>query len=562
MWWKDAVFYEIYVPAFRDSTGRGIGDLRGITQEIPYLADLGVDALWLTPVYASPMDDNGYDISDYYGVNPLFGTMEDMTELIGEAQSRGIRVVLDMVLNHTSLEHPWFQQSCSADPGEAADWYIWSREPGNNWESFFGGSAWQWNEARKAYFYHSFSPSMADLNWENPQVREMMYAVLRFWLDLGVDGFRLDVINHLKAGNPWQRNNPVSASGEQIHRYDCDAPGIPKILREIRDLCEDYGDILLLGEVGSEQPEVLARYQRDTALDLVFGFHTGSIKTLSPQRLSAALEESCRCFSAPWEQTTSHFTTHDMGRLASRMRPAGGVMLRGLLSALVFGPGIPLLYQGDELGLEDYRPKTISQIFDVQALGHFHHGINQGQPEEQAFARALEKCRDGSRMLLYGSHPPGTGQESVRTLVPPGDGTVESLRKEQQEDPSSVYTWVASLLQLRRMAVETSSDAPDGFEIRTGESHVWIFTRTIHGTKITTAVNAGDRAVELGTPMAGDVVLNYRFLGDARELPDGGVSKARGVHQGLDILEGQSVAVLIASRDTLSEGTGSRPLIT
>ncbi len=267
-WWKHGVVYQIYPRSFNDSNGDGIGDISGIVEKLDYLCDLGVDAIWLSPINRSPMYDFGYDISDYYAIDPIFGTGEDFQRLIDGAHARGIRVIMDLVLNHTSHLHPWFLSSRSSRTNPKRDWYIWrdaeSGRPPTNWQSVFGGSAWKWDEMTSQYYLHSFLEEQPDLNWRNPQLREAMYDMLRHWLDRGVDGFRLDAVNWLIKDRRF-RNNPAVpfAPFLQKHRYDRNRTRTHEIMKEFRTILDGYGDRMAVGEVFTlppGDPALSARY--------------------------------------------------------------------------------------------------------------------------------------------------------------------------------------------------------------------------------------------------------------------------------------------------------------
>jgi alpha-glucosidase len=295
-WWQTGVIYQIYPRSFLDSNGDGTGDLSGITSKLDYLRWLGVDAIWLSPIYPSPMVDFGYDITDYTGVHPLFGTLQDLDTLLHQAHQRDLKVILDFVPNHTSDEHPWFQQSRSSRTNEQHDWYIWhdpapDGSPPNNWTSNFGGSAWQFDEHTGQYYLHLFDVKQPDLNWRNSRVRQAMYDVLRFWLDRGVDGFRVDVLSLLLKDeqfrdnpmNPdWKPGDPPSA--RQLSRYTEDQPGINEIVQEMRAILDRYGERVLIGEIYLPLPQ-LVRYYGDTlnGAHLPFNFQLVLLTTWNAQ---------------------------------------------------------------------------------------------------------------------------------------------------------------------------------------------------------------------------------------------------------------------------------------
>src|SRR4051812_11898609 len=284
-WWQTGVIYQIYPRSFQDSNGDGVGDLRGIMRRLPYLVDLGVDAIWISPIFVSPMADFGYDIADYTDIDPLFGTLEDFDEVVAAAHQLGLKVILDLVPNHTSDRHAWFLESRSSRDNPKRDWYIW-RDPApgggppNDWLSEFGGGAWEYDAATGQYYYHAFLAAQPDLNWRNPQVRSAMYDVMRFWLRRGVDGFRIDVIWHLIKDDEFRDNppNPAFQPDRPPHEavlplYTTDRPEIHEVIREMRAITQEFAERLLIGEIYLPVERLVAYYGRDLeGLHLPFNF--------------------------------------------------------------------------------------------------------------------------------------------------------------------------------------------------------------------------------------------------------------------------------------------------
>lgn len=281
-WWKETVFYQIYMPSYADSDGDGYGDFKGITSKLDYLKDLGIKGIWLTPFLKSPKVDNGYDVADYYEVDPTYGTKADFDNFLKEAHKRNIKVIMDMVLNHTSTDCKWFQEAKKSRENPYRDYYIWKDKP-NNWESFFGGTAWEFDSNTNQYYYHKFDEKMADLNWSNLNVVDEVQKVLQFWLDAGIDGFRLDVINFLTTDG-ITNDNPMK-DGNQIHLHDIDQPGVKEAMKMIKSTVNTYKDRFIVGEIGSDKIEVLKQYQSEELLDVVFNFNFGSIPAFSAERI-------------------------------------------------------------------------------------------------------------------------------------------------------------------------------------------------------------------------------------------------------------------------------------
>jgi alpha-glucosidase len=361
LWWQHGVVYQVYPRSFQDSNGDGIGDLEGIRRRLDYLCWLGVDAIWISPIYPSPMADFGYDISDYCGVGAIFGTLADFDRLLAEAHARGLKVILDFVPNHTSEQHPWFLESRSSRSNPKREWYIW-RDPApdggppNNWLANFGGSGWEFDAGTGQYYYHAFLKEQPDLNWRNPELRRVMYDALRFWLDRGVDGFRVDVIWHLIKDDQFRDNppnpawQPHQASIDRLlQRYSCDRPEIHDVVEEIRAVLDAYPDRVLIGEIYLPIERLVAYYGRDMkGAHLPFNFQL-IFAAWNAQEIARIVEEyEAALPDGGWPNWV--LGNHDQKRIASRVGAAEARVAAMLLLTL---RGTPTLYYGDELGLEN-----------------------------------------------------------------------------------------------------------------------------------------------------------------------------------------------------------------
>ncbi|MDQ0199243.1 alpha-glucosidase [Neobacillus ginsengisoli] len=486
-WWNQSVFYEIYMPSFKDGNGDGIGDFAGVTSKLDYLKKLGIDGIWLTPFYPSPKVDNGYDIADYYHIDSDYGTMKDFELFIDEAHQRGIRVIADLVLNHTSSEHPWFLESKSAKDHPKRDWYIWRDEP-NNWESFFGGSAWEYDAATNQYYYHAFAKEQVDLNWANPEVKAAMFDVMKFWLEKGVDGFRLDVINFLKVNDVFQ-NNPYDVDKkEQNHLYDKDQEGILTIIEEIAAFVHQYPDKFLVGEVGSEELEILKRYSGPGLLDIVFNFNIGSIGEFDIDRLFRGLVETEQAYSRD-QIPTLFFSSHDMSRFISRF---GDDEERAKLVAafMLTAKGVPFIYYGDEIGMRDWVTDKIEKMKDVQGLMGYKLALHSGQSHEQALAAANEKSRDKSRTPMQWNSDMNVGFSEGNPWITIPEGAYDVNVADQQSDPDSMLSFYKSLLKLRK---EHSALRLGEYQILGNEAGLVYFVRTDDSGKIRIVLNFTDK---------------------------------------------------------------------
>lgn len=410
-WWKTATIYQIYPKSFCDSGSKGTGDIKGIISKLDYLKHLGVDAIWLTPVYQSPMIDNGYDISDYYSINPEFGTMEDFDTLLAEAHQLGIRIIMDIVVNHTSTEHKWFQSALGDKNSPYRDYYIWKdpvdgAEP-NNWQSKFGGNAWALDEKTGQYYLHLFAKEQADLNWENPVVREEVKEVISFWADKGVDGFRLDVINLISK----QQDFPSDDIGDG-RRFYTDGPRVHEYLQEISEsVFQKYGSVTV-GEMSSTTLEHCQQYSSldGKELSMVFNFHHLKVDYPNGEKWTKAPFDFIQL-----KQIFNHWQTglngkgwgalfwcnHDQPRVVSRLgndeqyRVESAKMLAASVHMM---QGTPYVYQGEEIGMTNPGYTEISQYRDVESTNMYDIMVNRdGVSHDDMMAILAQKSRDNSR---------------------------------------------------------------------------------------------------------------------------------------------------------------------
>jgi trehalose-6-phosphate hydrolase len=390
-WWKETVFYEIYMPSYKDSDGDGFSDFKGLTLKLDYIEDLGVKGIWLTPFLESPKVDNGYDVSDYYKIDPTYGTLQDFEAFLTEAHKRDIKIIMDLVVNHTSTDSEWFQQAKKSKDNPYRDYYIWKDAP-NNWESFFGGPAWELDSITDQYYYHQFDVKMADLNWGNPKVVEEIQDVLRFWLELGVDGFRLDVINFLTTDQNAP-DNPYK-DGEQVHLYDKDQTGIKTAMRTIKSTINEYPNRFVVGEIGSDKIEELKNYQSKDLLDVVFNFNFGSIKEFSAQRI---FDELVSMEKNMQNYPTLFFGSHDMPRLISRLAENNPDRAESLAALILTAKGVPFIYYGEEIGMQNIEANSIEEMKDIQGRTHYNLALKDGNSQAKALEIGNRHNRDKSR---------------------------------------------------------------------------------------------------------------------------------------------------------------------
>lgn len=440
-WWKNGVIYQIYPWSLQDSNGDGIGDLAGIRSRLDYIVDLGVDAIWISPIYPSPMADNGYDVADYCNINAIFGTLADFDVLIADVHARGLKLILDFVPNHTSDEHPWFIESRSSPDNPKRDWYIWrdakpDGSPPNNWISNFGGPAWQWDEATGQYFYHAFLTKQPDLNWRNPEVRRAMYDTLRFWLDRGVDGFRVDVIWHLikdadLRDNPpspsWHPGRPEIDSLLQIHSSD--QPEIHEVIAEMRQVLDAYPQRVLIGEIYLPIERLVTYYGRDlTGAHLPFNFQLIQTAWNAPSITKLIQEYEAALPEGGWPNWV--LGNHDQPRIAAKVGAAQARVAAMLLLTL---RGTPTMYYGDEIGLArvDIPPDRIQDPWEKSEPG-------------------LGFGRDPQRTPMQWDASPGAGFTTGEPWLPLSTDHAARNVEALSADPRSILTLYRRLLALRR----------------------------------------------------------------------------------------------------------------
>ncbi|MBK5194139.1 MAG: alpha-glucosidase [Flavobacteriaceae bacterium] len=404
VWWKETVFYEIYMPSYQDSDGNGFSDFKGLTAKLDYIENLGIKGVWLTPFLKSPKVDNGYDVSDYYAVDPTYGSLDDFKIFLKEAHKRKIKVIMDLVVNHTSTDSKWFQESKKSKDNPYRDYYIWKDNP-NNWESFFGGSAWEFDKNTNQYYCHKFDVKMADLNWGNPKVVEEIKDVLRFWLELGVDGFRLDVINFLTTDG-ITTDNPTDENGKQNHLNDINQKGVKDAMKMIRKTVDEFDNRFIVGEIGSDKIEVLKQYQGTELLDVVFNFNFGSIPEFSAQRI---FEEMQSMESNMGNYPTLFFGSHDMPRLMNRLADKNPKKAESLAALMLTAKGIPFIYYGEEIGMENIESNAMEEIKDIQGRTHYKLALENGSSVTEALKIGNEHNRDKSRSPMQWDDSPFAG---------------------------------------------------------------------------------------------------------------------------------------------------------
>lgn len=510
-WWQSAVIYQIYPKSFQDSAARGTGDLKGIMARLDYLKTLGVDALWLTPVYVSPQVDNGYDIADYYAIDPAYGTMADFEALLAAAHARDIRIVMDIVVNHTSTEHAWFKSALGDKYSPYRDYYIW-RDPvdggvPNNWQSKFGGSAWELDPATGQYYLHLFAREQADLNWENPAVRAEVKKIIHFWANKGVDGFRLDVINLISKDQTF----PNDEIGDG-RRFYTDGPRIHEFLQDVsRDVFAPVG-AMTVGEMSSTSLEHCQRYGAldGSELSMVFNFHHLKVDYPNGDKWTKApfdFLELKRIFNH-WQSgmhgkgwSALFWCNHDQPRIVSRFGDEGEhrVVAAKMLASTLHGlQGTPYIYQGEEIGMTNPGYQRINDYQDVESRNIFAIKQAEGMSEAEILAILGAKSRDNSRTPMQWSAAPNAGFTSGTPWLKPAANYPEINAEAALADQNSVFWHYRDLIALRKAnPIFTQGDYQ---ELLTGHPQIWAYARRANGQTLLVVSNFYGEPVEFALP--------------------------------------------------------------
>lgn len=493
---KKSTIYQIYPKSFNDSNGDGIGDLRGIIAKLDYLKELGIDCIWLTPFYISPQRDNGYDIADYYNVDPLFGTMKDFEELVEEAKKRNIELMLDMVFNHTSTEHKWFKKALNGDE-KYKNFYIFKKgkneEAPTNWVSKFGGSSWEYVEKFDEYYLHLFDKTQGDLNWENDEVRSEIYKVVNFWINKGVKGFRLDVINLISKPDIYLNDN--SGDGKKFYT---DGPKIHKFLKELNEnTFGKYEDIVTVGEMSSTTIENCVRYSNpeEKELSMVFNFHHLKVDYKNGDKwtlMDFDFKELKKLFK-DWQNgmesgngwNALFWCNHDQPRIVSRFGNCSKYhkeSAKMLATSIHMMRGTPYIYQGEEFGMTNPEYTSINQYRDVESINFYNILINKGVDKEKALEILREKSRDNSRTPVQWNNNKNAGFTSGEPWIPVGNLYKNINAENALNDKDSVFYHYKNLISLRKQH-DVISDGSFNI-ILENHDKVYAYTRSYKNTNL------------------------------------------------------------------------------
>lgn len=469
-WWKEAVVYQVYPRSFMDSDGDGIGDLKGILVKLDYLQTLGVDVIWLSPIYQSPNDDNGYDVSDYQSIMKEFGTMEDFDRLLSAIHERGMKIMMDLVINHTSDEHPWFMASRSSVDDPKRDYYIWrpgkdGKEP-NNWESVFKGSAWKYDEVTDEYYLHLFSKKQPDLNWENPDLREEIYSMMKWWLDKGVDGFRMDVINFISKDQRYL--DGVIPDGKQYgdgSPYFMNGPRIHEFLQEINQRVLSHYDLITVGEMPGVNPEEALLYtgKDRNELHMVFQFEHMDLGAGPEGKWNNSKWElsDLKGILSKWQYgldeggwNSLYWNNHDQPRVVSRFGDDGAYRVESakmLAACLHMLKGTPYIYQGEEMGMTNIKFESLEDYRDIETLNSYEDLVNNyGWSEERMMAAIHARSRDNARTPVQWNDSRNAGFTTGTPWIGVNANYPEINAVKAYNDQESIFQFYKKLIELRK----------------------------------------------------------------------------------------------------------------
>ena len=523
-WWQNTIVYQIYPKSFADTTGSGTGDLNGITAHLDYLKSLNVGAVWLTPIYPSPQVDNGYDISDYTAIDKNFGTMADFENLVAEAKRRGIRIVMDLVYNHSSDKHKWFIESKSNKTNPKADWYIWRDAkpdggPPTNWRSFFGGSTWQWCEKRGQYYLHSFAVGQPDLNWENPEVRQALYDAANFWLEKGVGGFRIDAITYIKKPKIFADGKPDGNDGLcAVHKVTANTDGILDFLHEFKRKVFDGHDIFTVGEANGVAAEDLKYWVgSDGVFDMLFEFSHTLVAMPSEvwcRPIDWKLTALKKALTASQNATKTNgwypifFENHDRARSVNYYMPKNPdkkSAAKALATVLLTLRGTPFIYEGQELGCTNVAWDSIEKYDDISSHSQYEFALNEGFTPAQALKFIHDFSRDNARTPMQWDNSKNAGFSAGKSWLPVNENYPDINVSVEDSDADSVLNYYRKLVKLRAENEVLTAGAYE--EILPDSEEIFAFARILGDEKFITAVNFSDKTIDLPQELSSGKIL-------------------------------------------------------
>ena len=522
-WWQKTVVYQVYPKSFLDTTGNGQGDIQGVTKKLDYLKSLGVGAIWLTPIYSSPMIDNGYDIADYTAIDSSYGTMADFENLIAEADKRGIKIVMDLVYNHTSDQNEWFQESKKNKINSKADWYIWrdakaDGTPPTNWRSIFGGSAWTWCEERQQFYLHTFAKQQPDLNWENPEVRQALYDAANFWLDKGVGGFRIDAIVYIKKPKDFVDGKPDSADGMiNIHAMTANTEGILDFLREFKEKVFDGKDIFTVAEANSVRPDELEHWVgKNGVFDMLFEFSHTNLEFTNGELWCQAtgykpeiipkLKDS---LTASQKATSNNgwypifFENHDQPRCTRHYFPDDAnnfVTAKTMATVLMTLRGTPFIFEGQELGMDNVAWDSIDNYNDISSHGQFNLAKAEGYSDAEAMKFIHLYSRDNARTPMQWTTEKNAGFTVGKSWLPVHEDFKNCCVETEDADKNSVLNFYRQLANLRTSEKYSKILLQGDYKEISLNGMIYSFSRSFENKKIITLANFSGENLKYDLP--------------------------------------------------------------
>ncbi|MBQ9005054.1 MAG: alpha-glucosidase [Atopobiaceae bacterium] len=524
-WWQKTIAYEIYPKSFYDTAAQGTGTIAGITAKLDYLASLGVGAIWITPCYKSPMVDNGYDVQDYRQIDPSFGTMADMDELIAEGNEKGVRVVMDLVFNHTSEQCAWFKESRKSRDNAYADWYIWrdARPDGSaptNWRSIFGGSAWAWCEERQQYYLHTFAPQQPDLNWESPDVRRALIDIANFWADKGVGGFRIDAITYIKKPAEFVDGPADGEDGMYaVHAATANTPGILDFLHEFKAGVRDGRDIFLVAEANGVGADELGDWVGERGVfDMLFEFsHTKAVSCEDEvwcRPIEWKLTDLKRVLAESQANTADNgwypvfFENHDQPRSTVnffRCEGATAAKAKALGTVLLTLRGTPFVMQGQELGYSNRSWKSLDEFDDLQTRSQYEFALSEGRTEAEALAGCNRFSRDNARTPMQWDASADAGFSAATPWLPVHDDYTQVNVEAESADPNSPLSWYRKLAALRAERDELVAGSFE--ELMADDEQVYAYRRQGEGSAAVVLANLSGEEASYDAALVADMKL-------------------------------------------------------
>ncbi|WP_240616445.1 alpha-glucosidase [Planococcus maitriensis] len=525
-WWKEAVVYQIYPRSFFDTNGDGLGDLNGIRAKLDYLQELGIDMIWLCPVYKSPNVDNGYDVSDYQAIMDEMGTMDDFDRLLEDIHSRGMKIMMDLVLNHTSDQHPWFLESKSSKDSPKRDWYVWRDHP-TNWESIFGGPAWTYDPKTRQYYFHLFSKSQVDLNWENPELRRAIYDMILWWLDKGIDGFRVDAINHLKK-EYTDMPNPEGLNYVPAWEKMTNVQGIQELLAELRRETFDRYDVVTVGEANSVRAHEISEWISEEEGKFNMIFHLEAHEEAWDEESAGVDVDDLRIVLDRWQRSAQgiawnslYLENHDRPRTVSTWgndREHWRESATALGCMYFFMQGTPFIYQGQEIGMTNAPFDDINMYRDIETKNMYRYNRQKGVPHKDLMKTIKKISRDHARTPMQWNFGANAGFTGGKPWIPLNPNFNWLNVKAQQQDPQSVLSFYKKMLKLRK----------DHEALVYGSTHltflecpyVYAYTRDYGEARYLIISHLDDDTCSWWNPVDGELLLsNYDSYVDGKLQP-------------------------------------------